>query len=210
MGRSGATGSPITPPAPDTTRRIPASDAELVEIPAEPVRSLPTPGADRPNPASPDRPPHRGPPPRQGGRCEASRPRASLEDVSPVTVLLAVGDPLQQAVLLRALRRADALDIVGSEHDGARALGEILRLAPDVAVIDTGLPSVGGIELCERLAGARPEVGTRVLLLEGDPPVTRAGAVASGAAGCLPATSTAAQLTDAVTSIANGGTIFHI
>ncbi len=135
---------------------------------------------------------------------------ASLEGVSPVTVLLAVSDHLRQAVLLRALRRHDDLAIVGAEHDGARALAAILRTAPDVAVVDTGLPSVDGIDLCGRIAEARPEVGTRVLLLEGDPPVSRALAVASGAAGCLPATATTAQLCDAVTSIANGGTIFHI
>jgi DNA-binding NarL/FixJ family response regulator len=113
-------------------------------------------------------------------------------------------------VLLRAMRRHDALTIVGAEHDGARALDAILRTAPDVAVVDTGLPSVDGVDLCGRIAEARPEVGTRVLLLVGDPPVTRDLAVASGAAGCLPTTATTAQLCDAVTSIANGGTIFHI
>jgi two-component system, NarL family, response regulator DesR len=130
--------------------------------------------------------------------------------VSPVTVLLAVSDQFQQAVLLRALRRHDDLTIVGTEHDGERALDATLRTAPDVAVVDTGLPTLDGVELCGRLAEARPEVGTRVLLLDGDPPVTRDRAVASGAAGCLPATATTAQVCDAITSIANGQTIFHI
>lgn len=130
--------------------------------------------------------------------------------MSPVTVLLAVGEPLQQAVLLRAMRRVGALDIIGTAHDGARALDEILRLAPDVAVVDTGLPSISGMELCERVAAARPQVGTRILLLDGDPPVTRSSAVDSGAAGCVPGTVTGAELCDAVTSIANGGAIFHI
>jgi DNA-binding NarL/FixJ family response regulator len=145
-----------------------------------------------------------------GGRCEPLLQDASLEDVSPVTVLLAVSDQLQKAVLLRAMRRHDDLTIVGAEHDGARALDAILRTAPDVAVVDAGLSSVDGLDLCARIAEARPEVGTRVLLLEGDPPVTRDLAVASGAAGCLPATATTAQVCDAVTSIANGGAIFHI
>jgi hypothetical protein len=39
--------------------------------------------------------------------------------------------------------------------------------------------------------------------------VTRELAVAAGAAGCVPATVAIAQLRDAITSIANGGTIFH-
>ena len=145
-----------------------------------------------------------------GGPYARSLQDASLEGVSPVTVLLAVSDQLQQAVLLRAMRRRTDLTIVGAEHDGPRALEAIVDSAPDVAVVDTGLPILDGIGLCERLAEARPEVGTRVLLLDGDPPVTRDSAVASGAAGCLPATATTAQLCEAITSIANGGTIFHI
>jgi len=127
--------------------------------------------------------------------------------VSPLSVFLAVNDPLQQALLLRALQRRDDLVVVGTEPDGRRALAEIVRLTPDVAVVETGLPGLDGLELC-RLLG--PEVGTRVLLLAGDPPVTRERAVAAGAAGCLPATGTIAQLADAITSIANGGTMFHI
>jgi DNA-binding NarL/FixJ family response regulator len=130
-------------------------------------------------------------------------------EVSPVTVLLAVSDPLQQALLVRALARRDDLTVAATEHDGGQALERILHDAPDVAVVDSGLSTVAGLELCRRLASARPDVGTRVLLLEGDPPVEREAAVACGAAGCLPVTATAAELCDAVASIANGGTIFH-
>jgi DNA-binding NarL/FixJ family response regulator len=120
-----------------------------------------------------------------------------------------VSDSLQQALLVRALLRHEDLVLAGTEHDGGQAFEAILRAAPDVAVIETGLPTMDGLELCRALVRARPQVGTRILLLEGDPPVSRDVAVAAGAAGCLPTTATTAQLCDAVTSIANGGTIFH-
>jgi DNA-binding NarL/FixJ family response regulator len=129
--------------------------------------------------------------------------------VLPVTVLLAVSDPLRQALLVRALRRRDDLTLAGTEQQGDQALETILRVAPDVAVVETGLPGLDGLELCRRLARARPQVGTRVLLLAGEPPVTREVAVASGAAGCLQATASSVQLCAAITSIANGGAIFH-
>ena len=129
--------------------------------------------------------------------------------MAPVTVLLAVSDPLREALLLRGLRRRDDIAVVATEQHGRRALQAILRAGPDVAVVDTGLATLDGLQLCRQLASARPEVGTRVLLLEGEPPVTRELAVAAGAAGCLPATATIAQLRDAITSIANGGTMFH-
>ncbi len=125
-----------------------------------------------------------------------------------VTVLLAVNDLLQRALLERALRRRSDIAVVGTEHDGHQALDAIDRLAPDVAVVDAGLPTVDGLEVCRRLSSS-PQTATRVLLLEGDPPVSRARAVNAGAAGCLPVTATTAQVCDAIASIANGGTIFH-
>jgi two-component system, LuxR family, secretion system response regulator SsrB len=130
-------------------------------------------------------------------------------DVAPVTVLLAISDPLREALLLRGLNRGDGVVIVGTEQHGRRALQAILRIGPDVAVLDTGLPTLDGLQLCRQLMSARPEVATRVLLLDGAPPVTREVAVGAGAAGCLPATATIAQLQDAIASIANGGTMFH-
>jgi DNA-binding NarL/FixJ family response regulator len=129
--------------------------------------------------------------------------------VAPVTVLLAVSDPLREALLLRGLRRRDDITIVATELHGRRALQAILRVAPDVAVVDAGLPILDGLQVCRQVARARPEVGTRVLLLDGDPPLTRDVAVAAGAAGCIPATATIAELQDAIASIANGGTMFH-
>jgi DNA-binding NarL/FixJ family response regulator len=138
-----------------------------------------------------------------------SEGRASCltETVPEITVLLAVNDQLRKALLERALQRRSDVAVVGTEHDGRQAQHAIMRLAPDVAVVDAGLPTVGGLELCRRLAGS--QAATRVLLLEGDPPVSRARAVNAGAAGCLPGTATTAQIGDAITSIANGGTIFH-
>jgi DNA-binding NarL/FixJ family response regulator len=128
--------------------------------------------------------------------------------VTPVSVLLAVSDRLRRALLLRALERREDLRVVGTEQDGCQALSAILADAPDVAVVDTGLPTLDGMALCRRLAD-RPELGTRVLLVDGDPPVTRERAIASGAAGCVAGTTSTMELCDAIASIANGGTIFH-
>jgi DNA-binding NarL/FixJ family response regulator len=129
--------------------------------------------------------------------------------VPPVTVLLAVSDPLQQALLVRALERRVDLELIATEQDGRKALAALLDLMPDVAVVETGLPSLDGLELCRAAVRARADVGTRVLLLYGDPSVTRARAIEAGAAGCVPATATTAQVCDAISSIANGRTIFH-
>jgi DNA-binding NarL/FixJ family response regulator len=138
-----------------------------------------------------------------------SAPGCITGAVPSFTVLLAVSDPLREALLLRGLRRREDIAIVGTEQHGRRALQAILRIAPDVAVVDAGLPILDGLQVCRQVARAQPETGTRILLLDGDPPVARDLAVAAGAAGCIPATTTIAELHDAIASIANGGTIFH-
>jgi DNA-binding NarL/FixJ family response regulator len=136
--------------------------------------------------------------------------RCITEEVAPVSVFLAVHDELLRAQLERSLGRRGGLRVVGAAHDGGQAYEAIVAGAPDVAVVETGLPTLDGLALCERVARARPEIGTRILLLDGVPPTARDLAVAAGAAGCLPATAKTAQLCDAVASIANGGTMFHI
>ena len=54
-------------------------------------------------------------------------------------------------------------DVVGEADDGLRGVREVERLAPDVAVVDVGLPGIDGIELTRRIRGTRPQ--TRVVIL---------------------------------------------
>jgi DNA-binding NarL/FixJ family response regulator len=129
--------------------------------------------------------------------------------VEPVTVLLAVPDPLVRDVLLRALHRRPELRLVGAVQEGPLAVEAVRRLAPDVAVLDIALPRMSGILASREILGGPPEVATRVLLLDDEQPVPRARAIASGAAGLLPRTASSVAVCSAIVSIANGGTIFQ-
>jgi DNA-binding NarL/FixJ family response regulator len=129
--------------------------------------------------------------------------------MSPVSVLLVATDPLLRGVLQRALQRCEDVDIVGTETDGERALAMARRLAPDIAVLEVGARAFAAVEVCARLVRTKPPIGTRVLLLDDEPPLPRDQAVAAGAAGCLPATSSSAAICEAVHHLSVGGTIFH-
>jgi DNA-binding NarL/FixJ family response regulator len=77
-------------------------------------------------------------------------------------VVIVEDHSLTRAGLRLALEEA-GFDVVGEADDGLRGWQEVDRLAPDVAVVDVGLPGIDGIELTRRIRGGHPQ--TRVVIL---------------------------------------------
>jgi DNA-binding response OmpR family regulator len=69
-------------------------------------------------------------------------------------VLVADDDPDVLALLSFRLRRAGCRVLVAP--DGRRALEAIVERAPDVAVLDIGMPSLDGLDVCRIARGASP------------------------------------------------------
>jgi DNA-binding NarL/FixJ family response regulator len=95
------------------------------------------------------------------------------------------------------------MEVVGRATDGAAAVEEILRLQPDVAVLDISMPRLTGVEVAERLTAAN--VRTAILLYTGTPdaPLWRAG-IAAGARGYALKTRSLDDLVRAVETVAAG------
>jgi DNA-binding NarL/FixJ family response regulator len=105
----------------------------------------------------------------------------------------------------RFLEEEPEVDLVGRGGHGERALEELARLQPDVAILDIRMPALTGIEIARRLAAdgsatavvlytAYPE---RSLLLE---------ALDAGARGFLLKEAPLADLMRAIRTVAAGGT----
>ena len=54
----------------------------------------------------------------------------------------------------RRLLEGDGWQVVGEAVDGASAIDSVARLAPDVVLLDVGLPDLDGFGVAERLAAA--------------------------------------------------------
>ena len=56
--------------------------------------------------------------------------------------------------MARLALEADGLVVVGTAADGASGVAEVLRLAPDIVLLDVGLPDIDGFEVASRLREA--------------------------------------------------------
>ncbi|TCC51512.1 response regulator transcription factor [Kribbella pittospori] len=97
------------------------------------------------------------------------------------------------------------LEIVGECSDGRSALAKIVRLRPDVALIDVRMPGMDGIETT---AAIRAELGTAapaiVMLTSFDVDEAVWDSLGAGAAGFVLKSQTASDLVRAIRSVAAG------
>jgi DNA-binding NarL/FixJ family response regulator len=66
---------------------------------------------------------------------------------------------------LRAALKQAGFDYVGEAANGTQGLRLLTDEAPDVALVDVGLPDIDGIELIKQLKEQHPENQTRIVML---------------------------------------------
>jgi DNA-binding NarL/FixJ family response regulator len=71
--------------------------------------------------------------------------------------ILIVDDHPSFLAAARLLLEEDGFLVVGTATDGASAVTETLRLAPDVVLLDVALPDIDGFEVASRLRAAGSE-----------------------------------------------------
>ncbi|MDQ6766625.1 MAG: response regulator transcription factor [Candidatus Eremiobacteraeota bacterium] len=127
-------------------------------------------------------------------------------NAKPITVTIIEDHSLTRAGLRRALIDA-GFEVVGEADDGLRGWAEIERRAPDVAVIDLGLPGIDGVELTMRIRSRHPQ--TRVVILTMHDLETEVlAALAAGADAYCVKSGDPNNLITAVRTVAEGGAFF--
>ena len=122
-------------------------------------------------------------------------------------VLLVDDHPLFLDGVRAALAGAGDLEVVGEASDAASAVELAAALAPDVVVMDLGLPDGSGIDATATILRSRP--GTRVLVvtMSSDDDAVVA-ALRAGARGYVVKGSSRADLLQALRTVAAGGAVF--
>src|SRR4051794_29867516 len=80
-----------------------------------------------------------------------------------VTLFVVEDQPQLLKNLLKSLSLYPELILVGSSQDGEEAVAEIVRLKPQLALVDLELPSLHGIDVTRRVKARAP--GVEILVL---------------------------------------------
>jgi DNA-binding NarL/FixJ family response regulator len=114
-----------------------------------------------------------------------------------VRVIIADDHRLMREGTAALLAADERIEVAGLARDGREAVELAVRLQPDVALLDVGMPDVGGVEACAAIRARVPGVRVLMLTVSEDSLDVRA-ALRVGAAGYLLKDMPPGELVDAV------------
>lgn len=122
---------------------------------------------------------------------------------TPIRVYLVDDHPVVRDGFRRLLENSDDIEVVGEAGSGEAACEHYVNLQPDVVVLDLNMPGIGGIETISRLRAKHKDVHILVFSMH-DSPIMIRRAMEAGARGFLTKSCAAAQMVDAVHTVAGG------
>lgn len=126
--------------------------------------------------------------------------------MTPITVLLADGQPVFVDGLRAHIERAGDISVVSAVSSGTDAVTEAIGRRPDVAVLDIALPGSDGISAARTIGEQAPDVTILMITAhQGEEPVT--AAMAAGASGYVTKIADPDDILTAIRVVARGGLI---
>jgi DNA-binding NarL/FixJ family response regulator len=124
--------------------------------------------------------------------------------MSAVTVFIADDHAIVRDGLVAHLSAQPGLAVVGTASDGRAAVAQVLRLAPQVAILDISMPELDGIEAARQIAAERPDVQLIILSMHGGAQQIF-HALEAGVRGYLLKESAGREIIDAIRVVHSGG-----
>ena len=122
-----------------------------------------------------------------------------------IRILLADDHTLVRAGIRALLESLPDVEVVAESEDGKEALELVEKHAPDVAVLDIGMPGLNGIEAARRISAASTRTRVVMLSMHTEPTYVKQ-ALEAGAAGYLLKNAAASELPLAIRSVMRGET----
>jgi two-component system, NarL family, response regulator LiaR len=122
----------------------------------------------------------------------------------PVRIIIVEDDPLMQLGLKHAMSQYPNLEIIAQSEDGDAGVQLVLKLKPDVVIMDIGLPRLNGIVATQQIKAACPQIRILILTSHATERETIL-ALANGADAYCIKGSQVTQIADAIAAIQKGG-----
>jgi DNA-binding NarL/FixJ family response regulator len=123
--------------------------------------------------------------------------------MSRIRVFIVDDHGLVRVALRMLLDGEDDLEVVGEAGDTQSAISDVLRLAPDVVLLDLRIPGGGGIEVCRRVKESLPQTAVLVITsFDADDEVF--SVLEAGASGYLMKDTRPERVAEAVRSVHEG------
>ena len=127
--------------------------------------------------------------------------------MSKLRILLADDHTLMRQGLRKILEDRPEWTVVAEAGDGREAVQQALKLQPDVAVLDIGMPLLNGIEATRQIVRRLPATGVLILSMHAQEPYV-IQALQAGARGYLLKDSAGKELLRAISVVSGGKSFF--
>ncbi len=127
----------------------------------------------------------------------------SLPHSQPLRIFIIEDDPLMQLGLQHALSHCPYFEVVGHESAGDTGVASVLRIKPDIVIMDIGLPRLNGILATQQIKAACPDIRIVVLTSHATEQETIL-ALANGADAYCIKGAQVTQIIDAIATVQSG------
>lgn len=122
-----------------------------------------------------------------------------------ITVVIADDHGLVRRGTAEILEQDPRIKVVGEAATGGELLTLVAQTRPDIALVDIGMPDMSGIEALRRIRAEWPDTAVVFLTIHDEIEYVWS-AIEAGATGYLTKEVSDEQLTDALVTVARGGT----
>ena len=125
------------------------------------------------------------------------------ENADTIRVFLADDHTLVREGIAALIANTPDIEVVGECGDGLSVLNEVLKVEPNVVILDLSLPGLNGLEVCRQLTRKVKRAAVLVLTMHADEEfIVRA--LENGASGYLLKEAASDQLAEAVRTVTRG------
>ncbi len=128
--------------------------------------------------------------------------------MNKIKVLLVDDHAIMRDGIKALLSIHDDIEIVGEASEGKEAIEMAQELAPDVAIMDIGMPGMDGLEATRRLTKRNPRIKV-IVLTQHDNKEYIFSTIRAGAAGYVPKKALGSELVSAIRAVCRGDSFLY-